>query len=176
MNRSNLVIAFCLVGVLTMAGANTLAMNALDERNIRGMVTVYAGAWNRHDMGTLAELFTDDADWINIVGMHWRGKAAIVKAHDVYHRTIFQKMEIGATDIGIRAITSDVAAAVIALKAGEYTTPNGRQQNATLDRLSLILVNQNGKWRIAHGHNTVVDPNAARFDPVNNDWNGEDRR
>jgi uncharacterized protein (TIGR02246 family) len=176
MNRSHLVIAFCLVGVLTMAGANTLTINASEEGNIRAVVTAYAEAWNHHDMGTLAELFTDDADWINIVGMHWRGKAAIGKAHDVFHRTIFQKMEIEVTDIGIRAITSDVAATVIALKAGEYTTPNGRQQNATLDRLSLIIVNQHGKWRIAHGHNTVVDPNAAPFDPVNSDWNGKDRR
>jgi uncharacterized protein (TIGR02246 family) len=159
-----------------MASANTLAMNASDERNIRAVATAYAEAWNHHDMRTLAELFTDDADWINIVGMHWRGKAAIVKAHDVFHRTIFQKMEIGVADIGIRAITSDVAATVIALKAGEYTTPDGKQQNATLDRLSLILVNRNGEWRIAHGHNTVVDPTAAPFDPVSSDWNGEGRR
>jgi uncharacterized protein (TIGR02246 family) len=176
MNRSHLVIAFCLVGVLTMAGANTLAMNGSDERNIRAVVTAYVEAWNHHEMETLAGLFTDDADWINIVGMHWRGRAAIVKAHDVFHRTIFQKMEIGVTDIGIRTITSDVAAAVIALQAGEYTAPNGRHQNATLDRLSLILVNRDGKWRIAHGHNTVVDPSAAPFDPVNSDWNGEGRR
>jgi hypothetical protein len=31
MNRSHLVIAFCLVGVLTMAGANTLATNGSDD-------------------------------------------------------------------------------------------------------------------------------------------------
>ncbi len=85
-------------------------------------------------------------------------------------------MEIGVTDIGIRAITPDVAAAVIALNAGAYTTPDGKQQNATLDRLSLILVNRNGEWRIAHGHNTVVDPSAVPFDPVNSGWNGEARR
>ena len=112
----------------------------------------------------------------NIVGMHWRGKAGIVKGHDVFHRTIFQQMEIGVTDISIGAITPDVAAAVIALKAGAYTTPDGKQQNATLDRLSLILVNRNGEWKIAHGHNTVVDPAAVPFDPVNSGWNGEARR
>src|SRR5260370_13866020 len=98
--------------------------------------------------------------------MHWRGKAGIVKAIDVFHRTIFQKMEIGVTDIGIRAITPDVAAAVIALNAGAYTTPDGKQQNATLDRLSLILVTRNGEWRIASRDNTVVDPSAVPFPPA----------
>jgi hypothetical protein len=25
-------------------------------------------------------------------------------------------------------------------------------------------------WRITHGHNTVVDPKAQPFDPVNSGW------
>ena len=147
-----------------------------DSAAIGQLVDSVLESWNHHRMADHNAAFTADANFINVVGMHWRGRAAIVKAHDVFHRTIFQKMEIGVTDIGIRPITSDVAATVIALKAGEYTTPNGKQQNATLDRLSLILVNQDGKWKIAHGQNTVVDPNAAPFDPVNSDWNGEGRR
>src|SRR5260370_41172285 len=103
MNRSHLVTAFCLVGVLTMTSANTLAMNAADENNIRTVARAYAGAWNHHDMKALARLFTDEAEWVNIVGMYWRGKTGLVKAIDVFHRTIFQKMETGLTDIGDRA-------------------------------------------------------------------------
>jgi hypothetical protein len=38
---------------------------------------------------------------------------------------------------------------------------------------SLILVKREGGWRITHGHNTVVDPNAQPFDPVNDGWNGQ---
>ncbi len=63
MNRSHLVTAFCLVGVLTMTSANTLAMNAADENNIRTVARAYAEAWNHHDMKALAGLFTDDAEW-----------------------------------------------------------------------------------------------------------------
>jgi uncharacterized protein (TIGR02246 family) len=35
------------------------------------------------------------------------------------------------------------------------------------DRLSIVLTKRDGQWRIAHGHNTVIDPAAKRFDPVN---------
>jgi uncharacterized protein (TIGR02246 family) len=173
MNRSHVAIAFLFVGVLTVASSNTLAVDASDETNIRAVATAYADAWNHHDMKTLAELFTDDAEWVNIVGMHWRSKANVIKAHDVFHRTIFQKMEIGVIDLEIRSIAPDVATAVIALRAGAFTTPDGKQQNETLDRLSLILVNRSGAWRIAHGHNTVVDPTAVPFDPVNSGWTGD---
>jgi uncharacterized protein (TIGR02246 family) len=158
-----------------MVSEKMLSMNPSIEKGVRAVVMSYAEAWNHHDMRALSELFTDDADWINIVGMYWRGKTGLVKAHDVFHRTIFRTMEIGVTDIGIRAITPDVTAAVIGLRAGEYTTPDGKQRSATLDRLSLILVNHDGEWKITHGHNTVVDPNAAPYDPVNSGWNSEDR-
>src|SRR5260370_7659300 len=62
MNRSHLVTAFCLVGVLTMTSANTLAMNAADENNIRTVARAYAEAWNHHDMKALAGLFTHAAE------------------------------------------------------------------------------------------------------------------
>ena len=121
-------------------------------------------------------LFTDDADWINIVGMHWRGKTDILKAYDVFWQTIFQKMEITMTDVTIRSIASDVAVAVVALQASEYTTPDGKQQPATQDRLSVILANREGEWKIVHAQNTVVDPTAQPFDPINGDWSGERRK
>jgi hypothetical protein len=52
MNRSYVAIAFFFVEVLTMASANTLAVNASDETNIRAVATAYAEAWNHHDMKT----------------------------------------------------------------------------------------------------------------------------
>ena len=30
------------------------------------------------------QLATDDVHWVNVVGMHWRGKAEVQKAHQVY--------------------------------------------------------------------------------------------
>ena len=35
----------------------------------------------------------------DIVGMHWREKAAVVKVHEVFHRTIFMNTEMTPTDL-----------------------------------------------------------------------------
>jgi uncharacterized protein (TIGR02246 family) len=75
-----------------MANANAL-ISASDQEEIRALVMRGQETWNRHDMKAWAERLTDEADWINIVGMHWRGKAAVLKAHEVFHRTIFHKTE-----------------------------------------------------------------------------------
>ena len=80
-------------------------MSASDQEEIRTVALGFFEAWNRHDMKAFAALFTDDADRINIVGMHWRGKDAVLKAHEVFHRTIFQNTEMNPTDVGIRVAT-----------------------------------------------------------------------
>lgn len=31
--------------------------------------------------------------------------------------------------------------------------------------LTMVFVHRDGKWRIAEGHNTIIDPQAAAHDP-----------
>jgi uncharacterized protein (TIGR02246 family) len=155
-----------------MAIANPPSVSDSNQEEIRVIALGFFEAWNRHDMKAIAKLFTDDADWINIVGMHWRGKNSVVKAHEIFHRTIFQNTAMNPIDVGIRMVTSDVAITVITLKAGDFTTPQGERKVGTQDKLSLALVKCEDGWKITHGHNTVIDPNAQRFDPVNSGWNG----
>jgi uncharacterized protein (TIGR02246 family) len=110
-----------------MAKVNAPTINDSDQEEIRAMVMGGQEAWNLHDIKEWAERLTDEADWINIVGMHWRGKAAVLKAHEVIHRKIFHSTEMTITDIAIRAATSDVAVVVVTLKMGEFTTPEGER-------------------------------------------------
>ena len=79
------------------------------EEAIRNVVKAYCEAWNTHDMKGLAELFVDDAHWINIVGMHWPGRPAVVAGHAAYHQTFFRTTGIEMADMEIREISSDVA-------------------------------------------------------------------
>jgi uncharacterized protein (TIGR02246 family) len=156
-----------------MTEARAVAMSSPDVDAIRAVLIEYQDAWNAHDMTALEELFTDDAHWVNIVGMHWQGKMAIIKAHSVFHRTIFWKTELIFGDIGIRAINSDVAAAVVTATVGTFRTPDGADRPSADNRLSFILTKRDGAWRVAHGHNTVIDPVAQPFDPVSSGWSSE---
>ena len=55
-------------------------------------------SWNRHDMVAYASYFTDNADFINILGMHWRGRAAIEAQHINIHKTIFRNSQLQALE------------------------------------------------------------------------------
>jgi hypothetical protein len=41
------------------------------------------------DSSVLAADAMPDVDWINVVGMHWKGRAAVLKAHAVLHKGMF---------------------------------------------------------------------------------------
>ena len=117
-------------------------------------------------MDAMFKSFTDDAEWVNIVGMHWVGLADVKKAHKVFHETIFKNTPLKIENITVRKISNDTAVALLDLAMGDFTTPSGQVTKDSKDRLSLILVKKKGRWLIAHGHNTVIDVRAARSNPI----------
>ena len=45
----------------------------------------FVDAWNAHDMTAMAALFTPDAEWVNVVGMYWKGRDQIMFAQRAFH-------------------------------------------------------------------------------------------
>lgn len=160
-----------LVTLLSITNLKALAADTSDETAIRTLVMGFPEAWNHHDMKALGDLFTEDADLINVVGMHWRGRANIVKALTAFHRVMFAKEQVHFGNMPIRFITPDVAVAVATQTgSGEITWPDGRKQqlDSTQSQLdSFVVVKRNGVWKIAHNQNTIIDQKAQSDDPVN---------
>jgi uncharacterized protein (TIGR02246 family) len=147
---------------------NSLAAENTDGPDaVKQIVARLEAAWNKHDMQAYGELFHDDAEWINVVGMYWRGKPQIVKAHTVFHETIFKECRLEGKDLFVRELTPDAVVAVWAHVQDAYKTPSGTQQEKTLNRLTLVITKRNGKWLISQGHNVWVNERAERSNPVN---------
>lgn len=144
-------------------GANALSVE--DEKAIRKVVAGIEEAWNAHDMKAYGKLFREDAEFINVVGMHWRGREAIMVAHTAYHETLFKNHSIKTDDVQIRSLGSGHAIAVVTTTNDAFTTPTGvipKRQN----RQTYMLVKDSDGWKIAHGHNVPVDADAAKHDPT----------
>jgi uncharacterized protein (TIGR02246 family) len=142
----------------------SLSLSSADEAAVRAVVAEFASTWNRHDMPGMHALDTEDVEWINISGHHWRGKAMVYKGHDAIHRTMCAKSEVRYESLTIRAIAPDVAIAVATIKVGPFTIPSGPVIPELKTRGSFVLVKHGDTWKIAHFHNTTVDAEAT--DPV----------
>jgi uncharacterized protein (TIGR02246 family) len=50
-----------------------------------------------------------EVDWINVVGMHWKGREAVLKAHAALHKGMFANSRMLSSDITMmREIAPDV--------------------------------------------------------------------
>ena len=163
MKRLMIILALAFIAEAHSAVA---ADSATDEKAIRQIVKDYETIWNKHDMSTFGNLFTDDAEWVNVVGHVWRGKADIVKAHKVVHETNFKNRNMQLDNMTVRFIRPDVAVSIVRWTLDGFEAPDGRHFPKGPNVATLVFVKQDGKWLISSGENVTVDPVAAKFDPV----------
>jgi len=90
-----------LVALLQTAALPARSGPPEDEAAIRSALKGLEEAWNRHDMDAFSRLFAADADFVNVVGMRWVGRAAIKEAHVATHTTVFKnsRLKVGETTV-----------------------------------------------------------------------------
>ena len=126
--------------------------------SVKMVVSALADSWNRHDMAAFAAAFSEDADFVNVVGMHWQGRHEIEAKHTVTHRTIFRNSTLEILDQSVRFLSPSIALAHVwtQLKGAESLRPNVPETRPAL--MTCVLVLEAGRWLIAAAHNTDIVP------------------
>jgi uncharacterized protein (TIGR02246 family) len=155
-----------------MQSDRSAAWTADDEAAVLALVSAFADTWNGHDMDAMHALDSDDVEWVNITGNHWRGRADVQRGHANIHRTIFASTGMSVETMSARSIASDVAVVVATMHFGPIVTPTGDEIADQKTRGSFTMVKRDAHWRIVHFHNTNVDPIAEQSDPLTWDESG----
>ncbi|HLY39858.1 MAG TPA: SgcJ/EcaC family oxidoreductase [Terracidiphilus sp.] len=141
------------------------ALSAEDETAVRGLVNGFADAWNRHDMNAMHDLDTDDVEWVNVVGHHWRGKETVRRGHTAIHKGMEAKTSMSVESTSLHPIAPNVTVVVATLHFFKTPTDPFYSGNGdTKTRASFTMVKRDGVWKIAQFQNTVVDPKAEHDD------------
>jgi uncharacterized protein (TIGR02246 family) len=117
-------------------------------------------------MKAYGKLLREDVEWVNVVGMHWRGREAVLKAHTAFHETSFKNHTIKTDTVAVRSLGGGHAVAVVTTTNDAFTTPGGEVVPKRQNRLSYLMAKSPDGWTIAHAHNVPVDAVAAKFNPV----------
>lgn len=117
--------------------------------------TVVAGvirAWNSGSATEFAGYFAENADLVNIHGMHLRGRQAIAGLYEMLFRSVFAKSSLQASVTSRRKLRSDIE--LIYLKVnGNLRVNEAREQNVVV---SALLTHHSNRWLIASMQNTLV--------------------
>lgn len=137
-----------------------------DELEIHKAVMRLPEAWNRHDMRAFASQFAEDADFVNVAGSWWRGRAEIEQKHATVHATIFRESTLSIDDIQIRFLTPEIAIAHVATSLAGQKTAEGALVPPRKTLLTLVLQKLAGKWLIATSQNTDIRPPGPPIEPA----------
>jgi uncharacterized protein (TIGR02246 family) len=149
-------------------------LSGADESVVKALVNAFADSWNRHDMKAMHDLDTDDVDWINVVGHHWRGKETVTRGHIAIHKGMSATTTMNVEAATARAIAPDVAIVVATMRFSATQDPRypWAKPSTTKTRGSFTAVKRDGVWKFVHFQNTIIDPNAENVDVPSFDATG----
>ena len=159
------------VAVASAAGlihSPAFAATSIDDlQAVRELLAEYQAAWNAGDAARMFRLATDDIHWVNIVGMHWQGRAQAELAHRIYLETMFRGVALALEEVeSVVPVGTGALAVVARWNMGGFTPPDGQTVPPSKDRMSLVLQRTSDGLRIAHGANVQINQAVQQFDPV----------
>jgi uncharacterized protein (TIGR02246 family) len=118
---------------------------------IRPTFEALSTAWENGDGDAFALQFTDDADFVNIIGMHIHGRAAIAEVHDKIFKSIYAESTVRFTPLTARILTDDM---VLVIVSSQVEVPSGPRQGIIHAIATVLMQRIESQWRIASLHNT----------------------
>ncbi len=125
------------------------------------MPAAFDRAWNDRDPDALADLFEEDAEFVNVVGLWWHDRASIRRAPAYGLETLFPDSTLAVVRTREKPLSDD-AAVVHALMRLTGQSPVGtvRQPGERRTVFSFVMRRGPDGWRCASAHNTDVVPGA----------------
>ena len=120
------------------------------------VVQAFSDCWNRHDAKALAGLFASDAEFVNVVGLWWHGRAEIERAHEFTHATLFRSSTLTISDVSVRVPVENVAIARSRWVLEGHVSPDGEKLPARNGILVSVLLRDPAGWSIIDSQNTDV--------------------
>jgi len=136
------------------------------EVAIRQILAHQAEDWNRHDAKAWVAAFSDDAEFINILGSSLQGRAEIERRHAEIFASIFARSRVVVTTRKVRVLGVTAALAETDYELRDYdrlppgiqaTDPDGTLRT----RLKYVFELGSNGWSIISAQNTAILPPRA---------------
>lgn len=153
--------ALCAFNVTAYGTPGTHATNAPaeDEAAIRENVKQMEAGWNAKKGELFAKPFTQDADYVVINGMYFKGRTAIEKAHQQIFDTFYKNTTLSLSVRQIRFLRPDVALVHV---SGHLSAPENEKQLVADASMTMVMTRDKQGWQIAAFQNTQVVANQQR--------------
>lgn len=154
---TTLLVFFMLCNVLLLH-----ANPSEDRTDIERVLARLPETWNRSDMRSYSALFSPDVDFVNIVGMWWKGHAENERQHLALQER-FKGTKWTNTETKIRFLKPDVAVAHVLWEMTGYARMSGEKVSVLKGVITAIFTKNGSEWLITAFQNTErVSPPSSK--------------
>ena len=130
-----------------------------DEAQIRAIEQAQATAWNAHDIGRYAALFSEHANVVNVLGWWWKNRAELNTKLGAAHRSAFRDSRLDIQTIDVRFISPTTAVAHVRWTMAGARSPTGVSSLTPQAGVQTqVLEKRRGAWLITEFQNTESVP------------------
>lgn len=113
-------------------------------------------AWNRYDPDGIADLFYENADFVNVTGKWWDNKTDIWKAHDFGLRIIFQHSQLEVLKVKVKMPAENIAVVHARIQIHGQTENKGAQAGERRTMFLFVAKKENDAWLVVSAQNTDI--------------------
>jgi uncharacterized protein (TIGR02246 family) len=132
------------------------------ETIIKSIIQKQEEAWNKHDFTTFCKFYTNDATFVNYIGMFWKGEKEIADHLQAITDCCLVFTSIKLDFKSIRFLTNDIAVVysqetIVADKAYDLPDHHYKQGETEYKMIVQIFIKENQEWKITAQQLTAID-------------------
>lgn len=121
------------------------------------VVERFSAAWAVGDAAAIGELFTEDADFVNVVGLWWTSRLSIVRALERGFQAWFEGSTFEPEKLALRMLGEEAAVVEVRWRIEGQVDPKGEQAAARRGVATVVLRRlDDGTWLCVNWHNTDI--------------------
>lgn len=125
------------------------------------LITAFVKAWDAGDADAIANLFVEDADFVNVVGLWWSSRTAIRRAHAWGFERMYRDSTLTIEKLGQRRIGADAAVVHARWRIDGQIDPEGHPAESRRGVMSAVVARlADGSWIGVSAQNTDISPAA----------------
>ena len=147
---------FVLISVPTV-----VAQTKQDEEALRGLPRAFAAAFAKHDAHELAQIMSDDVDFVT-VGLNWlQGREVFEKYHERLLKGRFSEISHSVLDTHVRMIRPDIAIVRHSWAVKGDKNPDGSVREPRFGLMTMVAEKRAGKWLVVAVQNVNANTTPA---------------
>ena len=129
-----------------------------DEEAIRNVILQMTEGFNKHDAKAATQMYTSDADFVNVRGDKYTGAEEIQQKLGAIFLTRAKQATLKTLNVSVRFVNPELAIAHVTNELSGLVDSTGVTLPSHQELSVRVFIKESDNWRVTAFHNTLIRP------------------